>query len=114
VTSSLEHAFATLWMVLGGPENYEREYRFHATRRWRFDIAWPALRIAIELEGGTWTYGAHTRGNGYAEDCEKYNAAVLAGWAVFRLTSDMVADAPTHLDPIIKFVRQAQHEEDMA
>lgn len=67
-----------------------REYRFDAKRRWRFDLAWPDRRLAAEVEGGTWVKGRHSRGAGMAKDCVKYNAAVLAGWAVLRFTSDMV------------------------
>ncbi|EPP5336614.1 hypothetical protein ACUSRM_000689 [Vibrio alginolyticus] len=29
------------------------EYRFHETRRWRFDFAYPDQQLAIEVEGGT-------------------------------------------------------------
>jgi hypothetical protein len=25
------------------------EYRFHPTRRWRMDFAWPAHQVAVEL-----------------------------------------------------------------
>lgn len=60
------------------------EYRFHAVRFWRFDLAWPEHRLALEIEGGVWTGGRHTSGAGYAKDMEKYNAAVLAGWRVLR------------------------------
>lgn len=69
-----------------------QEYRFHATRRWRFDFAFPELRIAVEVEGGTWSRGkaGHTSGVGYRSNCQKYNSAVLLGWSVFRFTSDMV------------------------
>ena len=70
----------------------EREYRFDVERRWRFDFAWPPYAIAFEIEGGTWVRGRHSRGGGMKADCEKYNAAVLAGWRVFRVTSDMVKD----------------------
>ena len=68
----------------------ECEYRFHPLRKWRFDFAHVETKTAIELEGGIWTGGAHTRGRHYAGDCEKYNAAALAGWTVFRLTGDMI------------------------
>ena len=67
-----------------------REYRFHPTRRWRFDFAWPGEQIAGEVEGGTWKYGRHNRAEGFAKDCEKYNAAALLGWRVFRFTREMI------------------------
>ena len=68
----------------------EPEYRFHETRKWRFDFAYPERQLAIEVEGGTWSGGRHTRGAGYSKDCEKYNAAQLRGWSVLRFTSDMI------------------------
>ncbi|ANQ23192.1 hypothetical protein BA893_16090 [Vibrio natriegens] len=68
----------------------ESEYRFHETRRWRFDFAYPDQQLAIEVEGGTWSNGRHTRGKGYEDDCEKYNTAALRGWTVLRFTGGMV------------------------
>ena len=68
----------------------EREFRFHETRRWRFDFAWPIFRLAVELEGGIWNGGRHTRPAGYAADCEKYNAAAMVGWMVLRFTGPMI------------------------
>lgn len=67
----------------------EREYRFCA-RRWRFDFAWPEKKIAVEIEGGTWSRGRHVRGKGYEADLEKYNAAAEQGWRVFRYTTKQV------------------------
>ena len=70
-----------------------REYKFHDTRRWRFDMAWPRLKIAAEVEGGTFAKrfkGRHTTGEGFHKDCEKYNTAALMGWRVFRFDSPMV------------------------
>jgi len=62
----------------------EREYRFDPKRRWRFDFAWPSLRIAVEIEGGVWIRGRHVRPVGYLGDLEKYNRAVVLGWRVLR------------------------------
>jgi very-short-patch-repair endonuclease len=62
----------------------EKEHRFHPTRRWRFDLAWPAHRVALEVEGGVWTGGRHTSGAGFVKDMEKYNAAAGDGWRVLR------------------------------
>ena len=68
----------------------DREVTFHAERRWRFDFAWPAAMVALEVEGATWAGGRHTRGKGFAADCEKYNEAAVMGWTVLRVTGDMV------------------------
>ena len=70
----------------------EREYRFAPPRRWRFDFAFPDLRLAIEVEGGTWVSGRHNRGAGFERDCEKYNTAVTLGWRVLRFTRGMIDD----------------------
>lgn len=64
----------------------EREYRFVADRRFRFDLAVPEKKIAIEFEGGVWTHGRHTRGKGYINDTKKYNLAVMNGWKLLRYT----------------------------
>ncbi|MBE4575617.1 hypothetical protein BOO29_10945 [Vibrio navarrensis] len=82
----------------------EAEFRFHKTRRWRFDFAYPAQRVAIEVEGGTWANGRHTRGKGYAADCEKYNVAALEGWRVLRFTGDMIksGDAITMIEEALR------------
>ncbi len=64
------------------------EYRFHPTRMWRFDYALPFFRIAIEVEGGVWTRGRHTRPKGFLGDVEKYNTAATMGWHVLRATPE--------------------------
>jgi very-short-patch-repair endonuclease len=63
----------------------EREFKFHPTRKWRADFAHLDSRTLIEIEGGIFTNGRHTRGAGYAADLEKYLEATLAGWRVVRL-----------------------------
>lgn len=68
----------------------DREVRFHTVRQWRFDFAYIDSKIAIEVEGGQWSGGRHTRGAGYEEDTIKYNEATLLGWKVYRFTGDMI------------------------
>ncbi len=67
-----------------------REHKFHATRKWRFDFAWVDRKIAVEVEGGTFSGGRHVRGSGFEKDAEKYNQAAAEGWRVFRFTSGMI------------------------
>jgi very-short-patch-repair endonuclease len=69
-----------------------REYRFHPKRKWRFDFAWPARLVAVEVEGGTFSGGRHSRGKGFEADCEKYAEAAILGWRVLRVTTAMVND----------------------
>lgn len=69
-----------------GFQDFEREHRFHPVRKWRLDFAWPQHQLAVEVEGGVWTGGRHTRGAGFVKDMEKYNEATLLGWRVFRVT----------------------------
>ena len=63
-----------------------REHLFHPKRKWRFDYAFPAQKIALEVEGGVFTGGRHTRPRGFLGDIEKYNQATLLGWRLFRVT----------------------------
>lgn len=77
-----------LYLVAGG---LEREYLFARPRRWRFDFAWPAVLVAVEVEGVVHDgKGRHQMAAGYAADCEKYNSATLAGWRVLRGTPKMI------------------------
>jgi very-short-patch-repair endonuclease len=70
---------------------FEREHKFHPTRKWRFDFAFPRKRIAVEIEGGIWMKKSrHTSSKGYLSDMEKYNAANKLGWRVLRFTPQEV------------------------
>ena len=63
-----------------------KEHEFHPTRKWRFDYACLEHKIAIEVEGGVWSGGRHTRGKGFLGDIEKYNEATSMGWRIIRVT----------------------------
>ena len=66
------------------------QHRFHLTRRWRYDFAWPVYRVACEVQGGTWTQGGHVRGLQFARDREKMAEAQIAGWIVVEVTPNMM------------------------
>lgn len=64
------------------------EYQFCPGRKWRADYYFEAngRRVALEVEGGIWTNGRHTRPQGFAGDMEKYNAMSQAGIFLIRVT----------------------------
>jgi len=66
-------------------KRHRREYKFHPTRRWRFDFAWPKDMVALEVEGGIYSRGRHTTPKGMIADACKYNEAALLGWTVVRV-----------------------------
>jgi predicted RNA-binding Zn-ribbon protein involved in translation (DUF1610 family) len=94
-------------------------------RAWRFDVYWLANRVAVELEGGAQTtpvkcpkcgymvkwrnkftkklqqvyaaMGGHLRGEGYRDNCMKYNAAAVLGWRVLRYTRKDLDERPVQI-----------------
>lgn len=116
-----------------------REFRFHPVRKWRFDFAYPDMKLAIEVEGGTYgrlVYcqacgalvvhktktgkripvrigGGHNTAQGYEEDTEKYNAAKLLGWHVLRFTPKAIrtGDAvKTILEMVVELGKEKTNE----
>ena len=87
--SKLEDRFLFLWQLAKGPP-LEREFRFHAERRWRADFAHLPSRTLIEVEGGIWVQGRHNRAAGFNADLEKYLEAGLLGWRVFRFGPEQI------------------------
>lgn len=64
------------------------EYRFHVKRSWRIDmvVIRDDKKVAIEIEGGTWTKSRHREGAGWLRDMEKYNEISMHGFILLRFT----------------------------
>lgn len=106
--SHLESTLAHQLRMLGLLDLCEAEYRFSAYHvggpgrglrarlleaglsDWRFDLAWPPLKLAVEIEGGLYVGGRHTRGAGFEEDLRKYDAAMRLGWDVYRCGKQLI------------------------
>ena len=69
---------------------FEREFKFCQDRKWRADFHLVGKMILIEVEGGIWSGGRHTRGKGYLGDMEKYNSATALGYQVIRFSTEQV------------------------
>ena len=65
---------------------------FPEDSRWAFDLAYPDVKVAIEVDGrgsgGHW--GRHASEAGQRADCAKANAAAEHGWTVLRYPSRSV------------------------
>lgn len=114
---------------VGLPEP-EQQYRFDPSRRWRIDFAWPAVMLAVELDGGTQGRpvtchqcgcrvramkkggklgrelrigGGHSRGDSHRAQYEKQNALIRAGWVLLRYDSQQLReDTPVVLNEILE------------
>lgn len=89
---ALEDALSMQLRALGLMGDMHRQWAFCPGLRWRFDFAYPGQMLAIEVDGGTWVNGGHSRGSGIEKDCEKLAAAVILGWRVMRATTNQVKD----------------------
>jgi very-short-patch-repair endonuclease len=59
-------------------------------RKWAVDFAWPDERIAVEVDGGLFNQGRHSRGAGMLGDMEKLNALACLGYRIIRVTPEHV------------------------
>ena len=83
---NLTDGFLMLWEQGERPEPL-REFRFHPMRKWRFDLAWPEAKLAVEFDGGVFTGGGHNRGVLFTDNAAKQNAAVMLDWRLLRYTT---------------------------
>ncbi len=109
--SPLEAEFA-YWLALLAVDcpPPEREYAFNAPRtRHRFDFAWTAERVAVEVDGGTYLHGG---GRHNADsDRHKLNIAASLGWHVLRFSGRMIRrDPQSCIDITVKALDQARKE----
>lgn len=79
--------------------DFVAQHRFHPTRRWRFDFAWPEKLFAVEVQGlakptyskrGKLILGGHQSIAGIKNDLEKYDEALRRGWRVYCCEQSMV------------------------
>lgn len=71
-----------------------REFQF-CERKWRFDLAYPAHLLAIEIQGGRWKAGGGRHMT--AGDFEKMQRACALGWRVFPVLPAQLKSDPLRL-----------------
>ena len=106
--SKLERAFDTYAKSLGLPKA-EKQFRF-SERRYRLDRCYIDEKLGIELDGGVYSGGGHTRGKGYESNREKDNLAIELGWVVLHYTTNQLRSNPAGVISQIKRVLSKRKE----
>ena len=102
VNSDLEMMLLTRLEHAGLPLG-ETQYPAVVGRQFKFDRAWPAPHmVAVEVQGGLWVAGAHSRGSGVERDCLKLSMAAAVGWRVLPISKAMIESGEA-----IALIRQA-------
>ena len=87
--TNLEKRFYSQLISRGLPEPL-LQFKFLDDRRYKADFAWPAIQLLVEVDGGTFSKGRHSRPTGRSNDCVRDIEALLAGFTTVRLTTDLV------------------------
>ena len=78
------------WQLRAEGLTFDREHRFHESRMWRLDFWFAGARLAVEIDGGGWVGGRHSRGTGIENDCEKASHIAMAGHRLMRVTPGQI------------------------
>lgn len=103
--SALEAELALQIRALELPEPI-REYQAIKGRKFRFDFAWLEHRLLVEVNGGTYTKGAHSTGQGIARDYEKIRLGQDCGWKVYPFDGKAIKSGEA-----VEIIRQALEAE---
>ena len=73
-----------------GITGWDRQTIFAPPRRWQADFCWIRERLIVEIEGITYfggkdKLGRHQTATGFVKDAEKYEAAMMLGYVVYRV-----------------------------
>lgn len=72
-------------IVEAGLPAAQREYRWHPTRKFRADLAWPERKFIAEVDGAV-----HRIKGKFERDIERHNLLIREGWVYIRVTPNMV------------------------
>jgi len=109
---SLERAFRNQWDMrvrdmYPRPPDPVAQCRFHPDKGWIYDYCWIDKLLALDIQGGGFVMGAHSREGGMTNDYYKHNAAVLMGWRPLLASRTMILNEVNSLiDTILELLKQ--------
>jgi very-short-patch-repair endonuclease len=71
---------------------FERQFKIILGRRFKADFYFPVARLIVEVDGGGWIHGRHSRGAGMERDCEKSALIAAMPARLLRVTPKHVED----------------------
>ena len=83
----------------------QTELKFHPVRKWRMDVSFLDYQLSIEVQGGTYSHGRHSRGPQMHNDYDKLNAAQLLGWRVLYFDTKHIKDIDTTVETIRQMLK---------
>lgn len=86
------HALVCALCRREGWEQPESELRLIPGRKFQCDLVWQSARLVVEVNGGAFIGGRHSRGMGQIKDWEKLNLLTLAGWRILQVSPKGVTD----------------------
>ena len=106
MSSQLENLFA-FQLDAAGLTQYVRGYQAIPGRKFRFDFAFLREWLLVEINGGTYSKGAHSTGTGIARDYEKFRLGQACGWEVYPFDTKEVKNGAA-LAAVEKYLRGAE------
>ena len=104
IRETFARMFEAVWARNGGPV-LESEFCFCGDRGWRADYR--RGDVLIELEGGVYTGGRHSRGGkAFCDDAVKYNTTAILGYTVIRIPTGFATD--NYVSKIIEFIKSKE------
>lgn len=110
---SLEDKFYSAWLA-HAPKEFptpERQFKFHPERRFRYDFAWPQIKLCVDIQGGSFVNGGHSRGLGQQNDHSKHNEAQRLGFQVLQFGTVEMKKPADVVDYVVHFILDRQASE---
>ena len=108
MTSQLEDLFA-MQLDAAGLGGYVREAQIIPNRKFRYDFYFPEHRLCVEVQGGVWSNGAHSRPTGIKRDYEKSNLCTQYGFKLLQFDVKAVKSGEA-LDVTEQLINQKQEQ----
>jgi len=101
-----ERSFAAHWRLLDTEIELEPQAILVPGREFAFDFAHHESKVAVELDGGLYVNGGHSRGASIEESYVKLRAAARLGWCVLKYGTKQMARIDSVVIEVLDVIRE--------